>query len=171
MGRFQSESVAEQIYRAFTRKNSVYVSVIMIGAIVGERVKISTFSWTEFLQLILAIIKSSVLSVIRLWSVSEHYNRNHIRMFVENWVAMFCNMESACAPGRCSSQTGVKHVTWGLTQSLPLGWFSGQGTWALHCISLRVHDILQKMCMWRSHGQQISQKPLSLKMDLPGLRD
>ncbi|XP_073386056.1 cytochrome b-c1 complex subunit 9, mitochondrial-like isoform X1 [Physcomitrium patens] len=38
MGRFQSESVAEQIYRAFTRKNSVYVSVIMIGAIVGERV-------------------------------------------------------------------------------------------------------------------------------------
>jgi len=38
MGRFQNESVAEQIYRAFTRKNSVYVSVIMIGAVIGEKV-------------------------------------------------------------------------------------------------------------------------------------
>lgn len=39
MGRFQSESVAEQIYRAFTRKNSVYVSIIMIGAVIGEKVR------------------------------------------------------------------------------------------------------------------------------------
>ncbi|KAG0563825.1 hypothetical protein KC19_8G062000 [Ceratodon purpureus] len=37
MGRFQTDSVAEQIYRAFTRKNSVYVSVIMVGAVVMEK--------------------------------------------------------------------------------------------------------------------------------------
>jgi hypothetical protein len=41
MGRFKTDSVAEQIYRAFTRKNSVYVSVIMVGSVFMEKVRIS----------------------------------------------------------------------------------------------------------------------------------
>ena len=37
---YPQESAAETIYRAITRKNSLYVSFIMVGAIIGERVRV-----------------------------------------------------------------------------------------------------------------------------------